>query len=263
MKNVTLETRENALDYICGNTLTPHPHFHREIELIYIEKGSARFFADSHFYKLEQGDFFIAFPNQVHYYDTLELGTYHILIFSSDIIYGLKRIFFNQQPKHNDIHPDNEKNIAKLLKLIRNAVGKYAETFRIGVLNQIMADLLDNFELIPRIKTENTTLNDILNFCEQHFSEDISLELAAKKLHLNKYYISHLINKQLGISFSSYINTLRIHSACELLNNTNNKISDIAGDVGFGSIRSFNRSFSDIMNTTPITYRKISKTKVF
>lgn len=263
MKNVTLETRENALDYLYGNVLSPIPHLHREIELVYIEKGSARFFADSHFYKLEQGDFFIAFPNQVHYYETLEIGIYHILIFSADIIYELKRIFFNQQPKHNYIHTENVSEIEKLLKLMRKAEGKYSETYRIGLLNQIIASLLLNLELTPRIKTENSTLNDILNFCEQHFSEDISLELAAKKLHLNKYYISHLINKQLGISFSSYINTLRIHSACELLNNTNNKISDIAGDVGFGSIRSFNRSFSDIMNTTPITYRKISKTKVF
>lgn len=139
-----------------------------------------------------------------------------------------------------------------------NAHGEYVETTRVGLLNQIIAQLLCDFELKTRIKTDNPTLSEILNFCEQHFSEDITLEQVAKSLHLNKYHISHLINQKLGIGFSYYINTLRINAACDLLSTTDRKISDIVGDVGFGSIRSFNRSFTEIMHTTPIKYRNLS-----
>ena len=38
------------------------------------------------------------------------------------------------------------------------------------------------------------------------------------------------------------------------LNNSENKISDISEDVGFGSIRSFNRAFKSIMDMTPLEY---------
>ena len=40
-----------------------------------------------------------------------------------------------------------------------------------------------------------------------------------------------------------------------MLEDTETKISDISEDVGFGSIRSFNRAFKDTMNTTPLEYR--------
>lgn len=258
MNDIILEIKEYPLEYNRGNTLSPIPHLHREVELIYVEKGSAGAFADKHISKLGQGDFFISFPNQVHYYETFETGKYHVLIFSADIIYGLKHMFFNQQPKHHSVHPENISGITKLLKLMRNEDGKYAETARIGLLNQIIAQLLCDFELKPRIKTDNPTLSEILNFCEQHFAEDITLEQTAQRLHLNKYHISHLINQKLGMGFSYYINTLRIDAACDLLSDTDKKISDIAGDVGFGSIRSFNRSFTKIMNTTPVKYRNLT-----
>ena len=49
---------------------------------------------------------------------------------------------------------------------------------------------------------------------------------------------------------------LRVSAACELLLETRGRIADISEEVGFGSIRSFNRAFLKIMGRTPKEYRE-------
>ena len=48
---------------------------------------------------------------------------------------------------------------------------------------------------------------------------------------------------------------LRIDKACDLLEETDKKTADISEDVGFGSIRTFNRAFLQISGITPLKYR--------
>ena len=67
------------------------------------------------------------------------------------------------------------------------------------------------------------------------------------------------MNDQLGMSFNNCINTFRIHKSCDLLSETDKKISEISEEVGFGSIRTFNRAFMEIMNLTPLEYRTQTK----
>ena len=77
----------------------------------------------------------------------------------------------------------------------------------------------------------------------------------AEDLHMSKYHISHLFSEKLNISFSTYISIIRIDAACELLEETDKKTSDISEEVGFGSIRSFNRAFMHLTGTSPLQYR--------
>ena len=109
----------------------------------------------------------------------------------------------------------------------------------------------------PEIKSDNSALHSILNYCAQHFAGDIALEEVAKALHLNKYHISHLLNQKLGIGFSAYINALRVNKACKQPVSTDKKIAGISEESGFGSIRSFNRAFAQITDMTPQEYRRL------
>ena len=51
----------------------------------------------------------------------------------------------------------------------------------------------------------------------------------------------------------------RVREACHLLLYTDRKIADISEEVGFGSIRSFNRAFLKLIDLTPAQYRNIQK----
>lgn len=244
--------------------LTPLPHLHKELEMIFVERGNAQAFADKKCYEIKQGDIFLSFPNQVHYYKNVSVGKYYVIIFSADVLFGIKNLLFDNILRTSVVSYDASHTLKELTKQLSKVsndnTNPYIQTVQAGILNQIMAIILNNCELKPRVKSDNTTLIKILKFCEQNLQNDLTLDILADSLHLNKYYISHLLNKKIGIGLNSYVNSLRIKNACDLLADTTMNSSDISEEVGFGSIRSFNRAFNDIMNTTPTEYRNQIKT---
>lgn len=255
--NVFYEKKTEPLTYFEQGTLSPLPHLHNEIEIIYVKEGEANAYADSTVYNLRKGDIFIAFPNQIHYYQTVERGDFNVYIILPDIIFGLKNQFNSYIPRCNKLICDEETKI-----LFLKAAEHYnteSNTVSVGYLNIILGNLIPLLKLTPNLSSDNSTIRSILDYCYEHFTEDISLSLVAEELHLNKYYISHLIKRKLDLGFNDYINLLRVRSACKLLIDSDKKIADISEEVGYGTIRTLNRTFKQIMNLTPLEYRNQSK----
>ena len=103
---------------------------------------------------------------------------------------------------------------------------------------------------------DSGALRSIVSYCTRNFSEDLSLSVLEEKLHLNKYYISHLFSNRLGIRFNDYINSLRISEACRFLLNTDLNVTEISELVGFNTLRTFNRAFTKQIGASPTEYRK-------
>lgn len=259
MKNIIYENKTEAIHTDIAVSLGRQPHLHKEIEIVYVVKGESKAYADRKCYHIKNGDMFIAFPNQVHYYEGTLSGQYYLLIIKPDTIYGLKEIMYDNIPISNILSLEKGNEIAKLLKRAIKSDGAYSETIKAGFLNQALGFIMEGLELTPRIHSDHSVLKDILKYCMNNFTNDISLDDVAEKVHLSKYHISHLFNEKLGINFNSYINMQRINKACDLLEETELKTVDISEEVGFGSIRSFNRAFLKIMNTTPTKYRESFK----
>ena len=239
--------------------LSPQPHLHKEIEMIYVKEGEAIAHADKNCYRITEGDLFITFPNQIHYYENSIAGKYGLFIISQDAFFCFKNKFKMFIPDCNVINVHRESDINEYIKKAVNSDGEYRDTIISGYMNLIMAEIIEQLELKPRMQSNKTSLRDILAFCAEHYSEDITLEYVAENLHLSKYYISRLLNRQIDLSFSDYINTLRVNAACGLLEETDKKIADISEDVGFGTIRSFNRAFLRVTNMTPVQYRALQR----
>ena len=118
---------------------------------------------------------------------------------------------------------------------------------------------MPKFTLRNSKHSDSTVLRGIMNFCAENYMNNPTLEDASAILDRSKYYISQLMNDRLNLSFTDYINTLRVNSACDMLKNTDIKITDISENVGFGTIRSFNRTFKEAIGKTPLEYRKASR----
>lgn len=74
----------------------------------------------------------------------------------------------------------------------------------------------------------------------------------ASMLMTNRTYISKLVNDTYNMSFSDYINTLRIDYAQQyLIRNRDTKQTEIARICGFPNASSFNNTFKKITGTTP------------
>lgn len=81
----------------------------------------------------------------------------------------------------------------------------------------------------------------------------------AKRLAIQEYRLRRLINNQLGYrNFNQFLNEFRIGEACKRLASTSDhreQIANIAFDVGYSALSSFNKSFKDLMKVTPTQYR--------
>jgi YesN/AraC family two-component response regulator len=103
---------------------------------------------------------------------------------------------------------------------------------------------------------ELSALKNIVDYCSRNYTKEISLETLSKELHISKYYISHLFGSRLNMRFNDYVNSLRVSEACRLLRATTMGITDISAQVGFNTLRTFNRSFVKQMGQSPSEYRR-------
>lgn len=255
------EKKQELLQCYKVNELVALPHLHKEIEMIYIREGKNRVFVNRKNYPLSKGDLFIAFPHQIHYYDNSEKGDFLVLIPSGKIFFEMESELYSSEPETNVVHIEKGSDIEHFLDMIYIADGERKVTETGAYINLILAKIIPQLSLRPITQTSNNTVKSILEYCSRHYSENISLDSIAQNLHLNKYYISHVINDQMDMKISDFINSLRINTACDLLRETDKKITDISEDVGFGAIRSFNRTFLELMKVTPSEYREIHRKK--
>lgn len=100
-------------------------------------------------------------------------------------------------------------------------------------------------------------LNNLMNENRLYMEEKLSIKDVAAMLEINHQQLSEILNKELGKSFTSYVNDFKIADAKKLLvNEPELPVIRIAMTVGFNSVRSFNRVFANATGHTPLEYRK-------
>lgn len=237
------------------------PHLHGHIEIIYMRKGQTLAAADDKQVLAGEGDLYIAFPNQIHYYEDFP-GEHDVflLIVSGDLSPEFKYVFQNYIPATPVLKRacENSKIVSALegIRQSNEQGGKYADVEIKGNLLILLSELLNNMPLEEKKDYGSNLLTDIFHYCYENYLEDISLRTLADKLQVSHYSISRIFNERFHIGFRDYINSMRISRACELLKESDSEITDIAFAVGYNSIRTFNRSFQKLMKQTPREYRQ-------
>ncbi len=247
-----------------GNYLISDEHFHNEIEIVFCTKGSFIAVIDSHEYSVGVGQFSVAFPNQSHYYLTDKESDleFYLMIFTPKLLPEMENNIFAYLPDSAVMTSNTpEEQIALFNKAIANSSNgdDFQKIRHSAYCKLICAELFSCLNLIPIKKTVPNILSSIIDYCNENYKSDIHLSDLEKHLHINKYYISHIFKNKIKLGFNEYIHTLRIKTACNLLKDTDDTITQIASNVGYNTVRSFNRSFLKIKGVTPSEYREKRK----
>jgi two-component system response regulator YesN len=94
-------------------------------------------------------------------------------------------------------------------------------------------------------------------YMEEHYAEQLPLQFVASLVHLNATYFSHLFKKETGRSFVDYLIELRMEKAKGLLANTDMKITEVSGVVGYDLPNYFAKLFKQTTGLSPKDYRKM------
>ncbi len=239
-------------------TLTAVPHIHTHLEMVFLKKGEALTLCDQKENRLSAGDIFLAFPNQIHAYRTKGEIEGYVMIFSAELTPQLHKLLSGRLPSNPVIPaallPEGvEEKLAYILEEKKSG-DPYRKLAALGEFLAFLSLVLPHFDY-EEDSGDYDSMQKILTYLAEHFSEEITLESISARLFLNKYYISRLFRKRMDMTFHDFLSFLRVNRACELLQN-NGSITQAALDSGFSSVRTFNRVFRNVMGKTPAQYRK-------
>ncbi|NLZ80471.1 MAG: AraC family transcriptional regulator [Clostridiales bacterium] len=95
-----------------------------------------------------------------------------------------------------------------------------------------------------------------VDYIEKNYNKQFSIESLAEMCHLSETHFRRVFQATMGTGPLDFITNIRIKKACALLKTTNDSVTYISEQVGFGSISSFNRSFNKVMASSPREWRK-------
>lgn len=112
-----------------------------------------------------------------------------------------------------------------------------------------------------RVKREdisNYVIKKAINYIRQHYQEGLTQEEVSRVLEITPEYLSTLFNREMGITFSSFLKQFRISHAKRLLKGTDMKIYEVAKAIGYNDPKYFQRVFKEETGVSPGEYRQMN-----
>jgi AraC-like DNA-binding protein len=260
--------------YSRRNLQVPY-HYHPEHEIVWIENGKGKLIVDDIVVPFTGGEIFL-----------LGGGVPHLFISDPDAVLNTKErmliwvVQFREKLFDNLAQlPEFHHAYSTIIKMqqglrIKNGI-KYSKYFielhqaigihKLNTLNSFLDTVGRNGKSDP-IATDQRNLfyNDITSkriqqvqsFISQNYHKEITVDDAAKKIHLSKTSFCRFLKKYTNKTFSELLNEVRIAHACRLLRETTYTIARIGYDVGFNNLSYFYRQFRLMQNLSPHEYRQ-------
>ena len=255
-------------------------HSHDFYELYYFISGNVSYVIDNVEYKLNSGDILLISPNNLHRPN-----------FNEELEY--ERIVMWINPKYLK---EQSTNITNLAYCFEESATTKSFLIRDYVLSEKIKSLLINLEKITNtssnnvfgeeIKKEilikeiliclgeyiintpkgkynkksisNKTIIGIVEYIDNNFVKDISIEKLANMFYISKYYLLHLFKKEMSVSIHEYIIKKRLVYSKRLIEQNEN-LETVAFNSGFKDYSTFFRAFKEEFNISPREYKNIIK----
>ena len=148
------------------------------------------------------------------------------------------RLFFQELQQHSDSFDEVCRQLAGLILLQLN---------RVCPLSQAS---------IPSSRKSALECARVRQYIDEHFAQPITLDQLARYAGLNKYYLVHVFNREMGCSPISYLIERRISESKRLLAATRIPVQQISRQLGFSSPSYFSQSFRRATGFSPAEFRR-------
>lgn len=220
------------------------PHFHDSVEFIFIKKGNVECFLETNSQVLGVGDIFFAESYETHYYLAKEKEISAIvLVLSRDYIQTFRNLYPGLT--FETFLTDKEKN-AKIFEIMNEWLNTKNRTqiYNHAMVNLLFSSLVEKYEKINRHPYEGDILQkELLRYIHLHYLEDITVISMARDLGYSPEYCSKILKKCLKHGVRTYINSLRLRKAKEMLEDKSLKLTqlEVLYACGFSSPSTYYR----------------------
>lgn len=252
-------------------------HWHTEFEICYVKSGSVTYRSAHKEYTLNAGD--VLFVNadvihsvipinpctdlefSVHFIDDIFISGGRGNAFDVEYVFPIKNndniemiLFDGNSPGAEVIRTLIEENI--LIKRKKDKFWEFKIRNNISVFWEFIVNETEQINTEVRLVTiRDKTLREAMNFIQEHYDEKISLAQISAHVHISTRECSRKFMKHLKVTPMSYLGTVRLQKASEMLQDFDKSIGDIALENGFSSGSHFTKIFKEHYKVTPIEYR--------
>lgn len=246
-------------------TLKEAWHFHPEIEICLTIKSEGKRFVGNDISDYQVGDLVMFGANLPHGFIT-DLPSEQIVIqmqesFLGDVfldkpeVKAIKEIF-NRAKRGIQFWGATQKRVKGKTERILKLKG-FDKLLALLELLHFLANSTDYSYITASSFLPNTKMVElervqlVYDYILKNYQDQISLNDAAAMLAMTKSSFCRFLKKHAKKTFSQIVNEIRISHACELMIQTDKKISTIAYESGYDDISYFSRTFKKIMQTSP------------
>lgn len=247
-------------------------HWHDDVEMLYVDSGSIVAGVNSEKRRLAKGDFVVCGSRDIHYYERTGEGSRTILVvLKSELVSragqwpsrGALAAHFATKEGHASLAGRAKPLMRLMLEEMRSKQPAY-EGLVSGLAVELCALAERELGLVPRAGDTGGSregpgapgrMQLAIDYLYENYAYPVGLEDAARAASLSPSYFSRVFSKTVGTSFRAFLNGIRIERACELMAKEEARLSDVALECGFESVRSFNRAFRVLRGASPSELR--------
>lgn len=250
-------------------------HWHSAIELIYILNGSGTIMIEGRDYPVVAGEFLVVDSNRMHETKCANASMMVMIHFSRN---SMKNFIPELEQYHfhctrEDLQKEQLEGylaVCDMLKklpplYVMQPVGYKLKSQAIAM--EIFFELLNHFSTQDKaVQTSEKAeilerLGEMIEYIELHHREPISLEQISDHFYLSREYFSRFFKQNMGVTFSRYVNQVRLMHIYQDICNTSDGILELAEKHGFTNYKLFNKMFHETYGCTPSEIRRKMKEK--
>lgn len=238
--------------------------WHKEyVEVFYVRQGRLTFFIHERRCFLQNGEVMVINLNEA--YSVTAESESEVLVIQIPIIFlkGYRKkeeeFFFKNQCREAEIC------IGALLEEMADIFEKKEFAYELEAqakFYQLLHRLLLEYGVVEKRSGEGNyfsgqgRLGEILNYMQENYAEEITLESLAEEFGFSAVYLSKMFKKYGNMNFKQYLQKIRLEHAYHDLLNSNRNIGEIALKNGFPSAKSLTTAFKQYYYCLPSDYRK-------
>ncbi len=249
-------------------------HWHRELEILYILNGHATVTMDRERYEVRPLDAIVMDCARIHEVLYALPQTMGICIHISRQLmrrYLAEPEAVSVQCAGSRVTPEQRPYYTELRDYLKELTVLYVnqeKTYHLrstALILNILACLIEHFgEPVAKAVSDAKAgsmerLEQICDYVEHHYAEEITLQEVADELGLSREYFCRFFKQNTGTSFVRYVNQVRINHIYQDLLYTDGSIQEITERHGFLNQKLFYRMFKERYECTPRELRNLAQ----
>ena len=244
-------------------------HYHDFNKIVIFISGNTTYTIEGKSYELQPYDIVLVNAGEIHRPSVLDNTAYERIIIYvspqflntfSEEEYDLNYCFNRAKQEHSNVLRIHSMEKSKLFQVCQELEYSFAdhafakELYQKILFLEFMIQLnrtaiLNHINYLDSAK-DNTKLIQIMDYINDHLSEEISIDTLSAQFYLSRYYLMHFFKEETGYTIGNYITEKRLLLAKNMVQN-GHSITEACFQSGFKNYSTFSRAFKKAFKTIP------------